>query len=34
MPIFAMAGIDLLANGGQITTHAEARTSARTKATA
>ena len=34
MPIFAMAGIDLLANGGQITTQAEARTSARTKATA
>src|ERR1700728_4505 len=34
IPIFAMAGIDLLANGGQITTHAEARTRARTKATA
>jgi hypothetical protein len=34
MPIFAMAGMDLLANGGQITTHAEARTSASMRARA
>ena len=34
IPIFAMAGMPLFEKGGQIATHAEARTRASTKATA